>query len=290
MNVILFSGQGGQHKGMGKILFKKYLRETKLASEILGYDVEELCVADPKRQLGKTAFTQPAVFLVNALQYYERKLNCKPYFFLGHSLGEFNALLAAGVFDFETGLRLVEKRALLMSAVPEGRMAVILNVDVQVLEQMVFAGGYKTIAVANYNTDLQTVISGEREEIDQVINDFEDLGIDIFPLFVGAPCHTPAMLPIADEFASFLSMFSFEPPKGVVIANATALPYEADKVADLLCKQLVMPVQWKRSIQYLLEKGISSFDEIGGKALTKMLSEIISDGKTKKYENSLKKL
>lgn len=127
--VIMFSGQGSQYRGMGKSLFPKYKEETKLASDILGYDIVELCLKDPRKELAKTQFTQPALFVVNALTYYDQKEELSPNYFIGHSLGEYNALYAAGAFDFETGLRLVQKRGQLMAAASGGGMAAILGLD-----------------------------------------------------------------------------------------------------------------------------------------------------------------
>src|SRR4051812_14911278 len=106
----MFPGQGSQYRGMGKELFNIYKEETRKASQILGYDLEQLCVEDPKRQLGKTEYTQPALYVVNAFGYYQRRENGAPDYLIGHSLGEYNALLAAGAFDFFTGLKLVQKR------------------------------------------------------------------------------------------------------------------------------------------------------------------------------------
>ena len=107
--VILFPGQGSQYRGMGKKVFPKYRKQTQLASDLLGYDLEELCVKDPNKQLRLTQFTQPALYVVNHFLNLEQ--NQSADFYIGHSLGEYNALLAAGAYDFATGLRLVQKRA-----------------------------------------------------------------------------------------------------------------------------------------------------------------------------------
>ena len=101
MKTIMFPGQGTQYKGMGKNLFEKYKAKVQIASNVLGYDLEELCLRDPKKELNKTEFTQPALFVVNALKYYEQFASTQADYFIGHSLGEYNALLAAEAFDFD---------------------------------------------------------------------------------------------------------------------------------------------------------------------------------------------
>jgi len=274
MKVIMFPGQGSQYKGMGKELFRIYKKEAKIASEILGYDLEELCVNDPKRQLGKTEFTQPALYVVNAFEYYRQHKNSHPAYLIGHSLGEYNALLAAGAFDFETGLRLVQKRGALMAAASGGGMAAVLGLNVATLIQKLEDNRYTDIDVANYNTPTQTVIAGPQAAIDKIVKDFNDQGIRIIPLFVSAPFHSRYMKPAAAEFAAFLNDFTFFPLQIPVIANATARPYEEGQIAHLLSRQIGSSVQWTDTIRFLMEKGNIAHEEIGGTILTKMINEI----------------
>ncbi|MGO4778772.1 acyltransferase domain-containing protein, partial [Lysobacter sp. 2RAB21] len=129
MKTYMFPGQGSQARGMGGDLFDAYPELTAKADAVLGYSIKELCLEDPRRELGKTQFTQPALYVVNALSYYKRIQDTgeTPDYLAGHSLGEFNALLAAECFDFETGLKLVKKRGELMSQATQGAMAAIVN-------------------------------------------------------------------------------------------------------------------------------------------------------------------
>jgi len=274
MKAVMFPGQGSQYKGMGKELFKEYRWETEQASEILGYDLEELCVNDTNRQLGKTEFTQPALYVVNALGYYKQYKNIHPAYLIGHSLGEYNALLAAGAFDFATGLRLVKQRGALMAAASGGGMAAVLGLNTDQLIRKLEDGGYTDIDIANYNSPNQVVVSGPQQTIGKLIKDFEGQGIKIIPLSVSAPFHSRYMTPAAREFAVFLNGFTFSPLKIPVIANATARPYEDGRVASLLSDQIARSVQWTDSIRFLMEKGIAAYEEVGGSILSKMVKEV----------------
>jgi len=275
MKVVVFPGQGSQYKGMGKDLFKLYPAETGRASALLGYDIEELCVSDPARQLGKTQYTQPALYVVNALAWYSRQ-EPRPAYLAGHSLGEYNALLAAGAFDFETGLRLVQKRGALMSAASGGAMAAVLGLSATAVRRKLDEGGYADIDVANYNTPTQTVVAGTQDGIIRLVKELDAQGIRVVPLNVSAPFHSRYMQAAAEEFAAFLRSFSFSRLGIPVISNVTARPYGND-VADLLSRQIASPVQWTDTVRYLMGKGVSDFDEIGGSLLSKMVAEIRND-------------
>lgn len=274
MKTIMFPGQGSQFKGMGKDLFSKYKSETRLASDILGYDIEELCVLDPKRELSKTQFTQPALYVVSAFSYYENYSKALPDFFIGHSLGEYNALLAAGAFDFETGLRLVQKRGALMAAASGGGMAAVLGLDADTLRKKLNEGGYTAIDVANYNSPSQIVVAGPQKEIDRICNDFDRQGIKIVPLFVTAPFHSRYMQSAATEFSEFLKGIKFSSLKVPVIANSTGLPYKDNQIHILLSSQISSPVNWIDTIRLLMGKGVKEYAEVGSEILTKMVKDI----------------
>lgn len=270
---MMFPGQGSQYKGMGKDLFRKYAQETQKASEILGYDIEELCVNDPEKKLSFTQYTQPALFVVNALAYYERKEK-QPDFFIGHSLGEYNALHAAGVFDFETGVRLVQKRGALMAAASGGAMAAVVGITVEELQQALREGQHTEVEVANFNSPLQTVVAGKQDAIDKMVKQFDLKGIRAVPLMVSAPFHSSYMQPAAAEFSVFLKQFSFKEPQVKVIANATAMPYGKGEMASLLSRQIASSVQWTDTIRLLMGFGVTTFEEVGGVILTRMCDDI----------------
>ncbi len=274
MKTIMFPGQGSQYRGMGKDLFPLYKQKVQQASAILGYDLEELCLKDPRKELGKTQFTQPALYVVNALTYDKRLQDASPDYLIGHSLGEYNALLAAGAFDFETGLRLVQKRGALMASASGGGMAAVLGMDVESLQNKLETGGYDEIDIANFNTPTQIVISGPQDAIQKVVTDFDNDGIKIIPLFVTAPFHSRYMKSAAEEFAVFLKQFKFQPLQTPVISNVTGFPYNSDTITDLLSKQIASPVRWIDSIRFLMGKGVDTYEEIGSSILTKMVKEI----------------
>lgn len=273
---ILFPGQGSQFKGMGKDLFRIYPEVTAKASEILGYDLEALCMEDTQGLLGKTEYTQPAIYTVSALHYWEYlKENKVPDYLAGHSLGEYNALLAAGAFDFETGLKLVQKRGALMGAASGGGMAAILGVNAEELRGQLKTGGFDTIDVANFNTPSQIVIAGQQQDINSVVEYFDRIKTRAVPLQVSAPFHSRYMKSAAVEFSSFIQNIAFGELKIPVVANATANWYDAE-IKATLGSQIDSSVQWVDSIRLLMGQGVTDFKEMGSAILTRMVAEIKS--------------
>ncbi len=274
MKAIMFPGQGAQFKGMGRNLFEKYMDETNLASKILGYDIKELCLEDPKHVLGQTQFTQPALYVVNAFRFYEIQKEMKPTYFLGHSLGEYNALLAAGAFSFEDGLRMVQKRGELMAAASGGGMVAVLGLNEEELTQKLEIGGHHGIDIANYNTPSQIVVSGKKSDITTLLKDFDQQEIKAIPLFVSAPFHSRYMKPAADEFKKFIENLNFSSLTVPVIANTTGKPYQNGEIVTYLSSQIASSVKWMDSIRFLMGKEIGEYEELGGSILTKMVNQI----------------
>lgn len=270
----MFSGQGSQYKGMGKKLFGKYKEHTDIASEILGYDLEELCVKDPARELGKTQFTQPALYVVNALHFLEQKKEQAPDYFIGHSLGEYNALFAAEAFDFATGVRLVQKRGELMAAASGGGMAAVIGLSAEELEKILQEEGLSKVDIANYNTPTQIVIAGQSEDVKTAIQRLSDRKIRVVPLAVSAPFHSRYMKPAADQFSTFLDQFSFNELKTPVVSNVTARPYEDGQIKSYLSRQIDNSVKWIDSVRYLMGRNCDEYSELGSSILTKMVNEI----------------
>jgi trans-AT polyketide synthase/acyltransferase/oxidoreductase domain-containing protein len=279
MKAIIFPGQGSQFKGMGKDLFPLFPEQVRQASDILGYSVEDLCLNDSEGLLSQTQYTQPALFVVNALHHYrqqEQQAETTPDFFAGHSLGEYNALLAAGVFSFETGVRLVKKRGELMGKASGGGMAAVLGVSAREVRALLDEHQLTQVDIANFNTPTQTVIAGDKEALVAATELFSRMNLRCVTLNVSAPFHSRHMQPAHAEFADFLRQFSFATPEVTVIANATARPYDGSRIAETLAKQIATPVQWVDSIRYVMGKGDIEFHEVGASVLSKMVTEIRS--------------
>jgi malonyl CoA-acyl carrier protein transacylase len=280
MKTLVFPGQGSQTLGMGAELFPLYADLISEASGILGYDIIELCLHNTDNKLNNTAYTQPLLYTVNALNYLEFKKqhNTQPDYLAGHSLGEYNALFAAEVFDFLTGLKLVQMRGKLMSQAHGGSMAAILGVPAQAIQDFIAEHNFSDVVIANYNSPTQYVISGPSASmttIHDLINTHNFA--KIIPLNVSGAFHSPMMLAAREEFKSFLNTFKFNAPKIPVIANASAKPYKhLDDVADTLAQQITSPVHWLKTVQYLKQQGDMEFIELGpGKVLTGLIKRIV---------------
>lgn len=276
MKTFLFPGQGSQVRGMGVGLFEAFPDLTRRASEILGYSIRELCLDDPRRQLAQTQFTQPALYVVSALSYLKRVSNggAPPDMFAGHSLGEFNALMAAGCFDFELGLRLVKKRGELMGRVADGAMAAIMSVSNEKVSSILRERGSTEVDIVIYNSPLQCVVAGRKEELAKLEPLFREAGALYYPLNTSGAFHSRFMQPVSEEFRAYLRDIQFAPLQKRVIANVTAQPYRDADIVDNLVAQLSRPVRWQQSMQYLLEVEGMEFEEIGhGDVLTKLLEK-----------------
>lgn len=283
MLTYLFPGQGSQFKGMGSNLFDTFRDLTAKADEVLGYSIKQLCTEDPNSQLNQTQFTQPALFVVNAFTYLSqiRETGKKPDFVAGHSLGEYNALFAAGAFDFETGLRLVKKRGELMGHVTGGGMAAVVGLQKEQVAKVLVANGLDGIDVANYNTPSQIVISGRSAEIEKAQSIFESTaGVQLFAILkVSGAFHSRYMSEAQKEFEQYLASFHFLPLSIPVISNVDARPYEDENLRATLAKQISSPVRWVESVRYLLKQQSEiQFEEIGpGRVLTGMIQKIMLD-------------
>ena len=278
MLAFVFPGQGSQRKGMGESLFDEFPEFTEKADTILGYSIKELCLNDPQEQLGQTQFTQPALYVVNALSYLKHKKDngITPDFVAGHSLGEYNALLAADVFDFETGLKLVQKRGELMSRAHGGGMAAVVGLSVDDIEAVIRDNHLDDITVANYNTPTQIVIAGPKDSVARTEDLFTSKGAMLFRMLnVSGAFHTPFMESAEKEFRSFVETFEFSPPSISVLSNVTGRPHNAQTIKETIVKQITSSVQWTDCIRYMMGKGVREFTEIGtGNVLTGLIAKI----------------
>lgn len=279
MITYLFPGQGAQKRGMGANVLDQFQELTQSADKILGYSIKELCLNSNEETLSLTNNAQSALFVVGALNFLTLKNSTKslPDFVAGHSLGEYNALFAAGAFDFETGLQLVKKRGELMARAEDGGMAAIIGLSgAQISDILLSNNLHNTIDIANYNTPEQIVVSGKKESILKAKEIFENSGAKMYIILkVGGAFHSRYMQEAADEFREFVSSFSFERLQIPVIANTTALPYKNKDIVDNLANQIKQPVRWDESMYYLLNQSNMIFKEIGDSTiLTNMLKKL----------------
>ncbi|MFJ9058088.1 ACP S-malonyltransferase [Streptomyces sp. NPDC102409] len=280
MRCYVFPGQGTQKKGMGRSLFGRFPDLRSRADRALGYSIEELCLENPERRLSDTAYAQPAIYVVNALHWSAAQEDLPPAdYFAGHSLGEYSALFAAGAFDFDTGLTLVQRRAELMSQVSGGAMAAVVGVSERIVEETLKQHDATGVVIANYNAPEQFVLSGSREELARIKSVFEKVeGVRGFiPVRVSGPFHAPAMAPAAARFRSLLASVDVGELRTPVISNVTGRPFgpDAREVRELLAEQIAEPVRWTDCIRYLRDAGVSEFTELGeSKVLTSLIDRI----------------
>jgi malonyl CoA-acyl carrier protein transacylase len=263
---------------MGADLFERFADWTSAADAILGYSIRELCLDDPRGELGFTRFTQPALFVVNAMTFRAREESGKPApaFVAGHSLGEYNALVAGGVVDFATGVRLVHRRGEIMSEVSGGGMAAVIGLEPARIEEILASSeAGRRLDVANFNSFEQTVLAGPKDDLAAVKKDFQAVKARYIPLNVSAPFHSRYMKDAETAFGPALAGSTFNPPMIPVISNATAKPYEAAAARETLARQIAHSVRWLDSMLYLLKAGATEFEEVGpGNVLTKLIGSI----------------
>ncbi|SEB73591.1 ACP S-malonyltransferase [Streptomyces sp. 2314.4] len=278
MKAVVFPGQGAQRRGMGRELFDAYPELADEASEVLGYSLRTLCLDDPHRQLGRTEYTQPALFVVGALAHrqWRESTGDEPAFLAGHSLGEYCALHAAGAFDFATGLRLVQRRGALMAQARGGDMAAVVGVDAARLRELLDEGGFRGLTVANDNAPQQKVVSGDTATVDALVAYLEARDVRCVRLNVSGAFHSPLMQQAQQDFARFADGFALGDPATPVIANATARPYVPGRTARTLVDQIVQPVRWTESVHHLLDQGVTDFVELGGRVLGRLIDQIRS--------------
>ncbi|MCL9683773.1 ACP S-malonyltransferase [Legionella maioricensis] len=275
MTTYMFPGQGSQVKGMGGDLFSQFPQQVKQANEVLGYSIEELCINDPGQQLGNTQFTQPALYIIEALTFLAKSRDAlKPQYCIGHSLGEYSALFAAGAFDFITGLKLVKKRGELMAQVRGGGMLAVIGLPLERIKGLLQENELDTIDYANFNSSNQMVISGVAEDINRAQDILATEASMCIPLRVSGAFHSRYMQLMANEFEQFIIPFEFMPLHTEVISNVTARPYIQNTIKECLVKQLTSSVRWAETISYLKTKGESEFIEIGpGSVLTRLMKQ-----------------
>jgi malonyl CoA-acyl carrier protein transacylase len=276
---VLFPGQGIQRRGMGAELFDHYPDLVKVADDVLGYSVKDLCVEDPDSRLDHTEFSQPAIYVVNALAYREllREDRAQADVLAGHSLGEYNALEAAGAVDFATGLRIVRERARLMNAVT-GSMTAVMGLPVETIEAVFEQRPDLDAEVAAINAPQQVVVSSLDTGPSGLVEALRVAGaLKTTALRVSGPFHSRYMADAAAKFAEFLGRHRhlLRQPATSVIANRDARPHEVDDMVTDLAEQIDHTLLWWRSMETLLDRDpATSFVEVNGSVLTSFTRQI----------------
>jgi len=297
----MFPGQGSQYVDMMKDLASKYkiVQDTfdeadRLLTDIIGQTLTETLWSKPgetKEQIAvreaaikKTEMTQPAVLTADiAMMRLLSSFGIKPDVVMGHSLGEYAAAVAAGIFDFENGLKAVCTRGKVMSEIKvedNGKMASIAAPVDRVEPELARISGY--VAVANKNCPTQTVIAGASKSIDDAIKMFTDMGIQAVQIPVSHAFHSAIVRPAMPQYRAFLDTLKFNAPKMPITTNVTAefYPSDPEKIKDLMVTQISHSVEWIKQLQTTYDSGVRLFVECGPKrVLSALASNTLSDKK-----------
>ena len=291
----VFPGQGSQYVEMGKDFYENYdlaKEYFEKANNILEFDLKDLCFNGPEEKLTETQNTQPAIFTVSMIAYELLKNEgIEPEMVAGHSLGEYAALCAAGVFDFETGLKLVRKRGELMSSAvndgSEGTMAAIIALDQSKIEEICNEVD-GVCELANINSPMQIVISGEKEAIKEAMELASEAGAKkVVELNVSSAFHSQLMEPAKNKLKNYIDSIEFNDPVIPVIANSTAnIVKNKDEIVLALEKQLTSPVRWVESMELMGNEDIDLALEVGpGRVLKALMRRIDRSIKTYNVED-----
>jgi [acyl-carrier-protein] S-malonyltransferase len=284
----LFPGQGSQLVGMGRELAERYASAARAfdeASDALGLDMRALCWNGPQSELDRTANTQPALLTASiaALRAAEEASGGleEPVVAMGHSLGEFTALVAAGALALADAAVLVRRRGELMQeADPSGGMLAVIGLDADVIAKAIDGTG---LVVANDNAPGQVVISGPKDGFDRATAALKEAGAKrVIPLRTSAAFHSPAMRPVGPELAKAIKGTQFAALRYRVVANVDARLHEhASEFPLLLEKQVWSPVQWVASMRRAQGEGATAFVEFGpSSVLTGLAKRILPDART----------
>ena len=285
----LFPGQGAQAVGMGRRLAESLPAVAALyqrAAEVLGYDLAKLCFEGPADALDSTVYSQPALFTTSlaALEALRSQtpdvvLSCEAA--AGLSLGEYTAMVFAGVMEFEDGLRLVQKRGTAMQAAsdatPSGMVSVLGLERVEVESLCEKARGGEVLEIANLLCPGNIAISGTNAACERAAEMAQSVGaMKAVPLAVAGAFHTQIMRPADQTLAAALADVPMQRPKIPVISNVDAQPHDdPEEIRRLLVRQVVSPVRWEDSMRLLLQQGFDQFYEVGpGRVLRGLLRRI----------------
>ena len=283
----LFPGQGSQKVGMGRALFEAFEEAREVfaaADEALAFPISGLCFSGPDSELQLTANTQPAILTtsVAALACLRARAGRGPDWVAGHSLGEYSALVAAGVLPFADAVRAVRRRGQYMQeAVPvgEGAMAAVLGLDLAAVEQACRdAEAGEVVSPANINSPGQVVIAGHAAAVDRALERCKEAGAKRgIKLPVSAPFHCALMKPAQERLARDLEGLAFQAPAVPVVTNVDARAVRtAEGCRDALVRQVSGTVRWQQGVELLAREGVTTFVEVGpGSVLSGLVKKTV---------------
>lgn len=282
----VFPGQGAQAVGMGQDVYEHVLASREVfdqANKQLDFQLTDLIFNGPDDMLKKTVNTQPALLTTSYALYkaFEEK-GVRPDYVAGHSLGEYSALVVAGVLPFKDAVALVRKRGEFMeAAVPsgEGAMAAVLGAERESLGNLCddITATTAPVEMANVNAPGQIVVSGAAAGVQAVIERGKEAGAKrVIPLEVSGPFHSTLMKPAAERLNVALSEVDFEDAVIPVVANVSAKAEQSgERIREMLVEQVFSPVLWEDSVRYMIEQGVDTFIEIGsGTVLAGLIKKI----------------
>jgi [acyl-carrier-protein] S-malonyltransferase len=287
----LFPGQASQFVGMAKDLCERFSVAREMfarANEAAGFDLQRICFAGPLEELTKTSITQPAILVHSAIvaRILTEEKKIAPAMAAGHSLGEYSALYAAGVLDFEAALRLVKLRGELMHQAGldhPGAMAAVMGLAPETVEAVCseitasLSSSGQVVQCANFNSPEQTVISGSIDAVTQAMAVAKERGAKLVKrLVVGGAFHSPLMASAREGLQKALAATAFHGAQCAIYTNVTAKPeHEPNRLRDLLDQQLTSPVRWLETIENMIADGATAFYEVGpGNVLAGLMKRI----------------
>lgn len=284
---VLFPGQGSQYIGMGEPFLNGSNDAEQLfeiGESLSGVPLKELCLNGPMAELTRVLHLQPALTVINLIcwqQLMQLLPDFTPAYLAGHSLGEYSALHAAGVLSVEDTLSLVTKRGELMEregVAHPGGMRALLGVSIEeaqhLLDQCKDNG---VVVVANHNTPVQVVVSGDQQGLDALGTLCKEKGVKVIPLKVSVANHSPLVAGAVDDFAAFMEDVTFATPTLPVLSNVTAAQVnDPATIRQVMAKQIASPVRWVEIINTMVADGVEVFVELGPKnVLTGMMKKIL---------------
>lgn len=278
----IFPGQGAQYVGMGKEISSEYDVADKIfkkADEILGHRISDVCFNGPEESLKDTRNAQPAIMVTSlALLEVLKSEGCDCDFVAGHSLGEYSALVAAGVLSLEDALKLVAQRSALMADADVdqcGAMAAVLGLDRAAVNEALKVSAGKVDA-ANFNCPGQIVVSGEKTALQAVGEAVVAAGGKFIPLAVSGAFHSQYMKPAAEKYLPILKQATWNEPSIPLVSNVDASLMNRETIVDKMYRQLFSSVLWEDTLNYLADQGVDTFIEIGpGKVLSGLVKKTL---------------